>query len=115
MNILLDPVNFVLDSHRFIPVLDFRNFTYLSFGHRERNFYVFDRPKHIISKTSQDGGKTWKNEADELYFVAEYFLSDSTYNVQYVRYTFIDLLSKFGGLLSAIMVSAALFTKQVNK
>jgi hypothetical protein len=45
----------------------------------------------------------------------EYFLSNQKQTIHYVRYTFTDLLSKFGGLLSTIIVVAAIISKQLNK
>jgi hypothetical protein len=42
-------------------------------------------------------------------------LSDTEKSINYIRYTITDLLSKFGGLLSTILVASALIAKQINK
>ena len=54
-------------------------------------------------------------DSSEVFFVLEYFLSDSENSITYIRYNIVDLLSKFGGLLSTILVSSALIAKQINK
>ena len=52
-------------------------------------------------KISEDGGLTFNQIADEVIFGTYFFLDDVKIVHEMNRYTIIDLLSDFGGLLSS--------------
>ena len=75
MRIELDPINFIIDLHRFMPGGSTGNFKFLSFDHKHRNFYIFDKTKHENNNISRDEGNTYAEEEVEVIFVLEYLLS----------------------------------------
>ena len=54
-------------------------------------------------KVSVDGGQTFEYMTDEVIFGTYFFLADDKFMHELKRFSILDLLSHFGGLLSSSM------------
>ena len=64
--------------------------------------------------TTDDGGKTWKEESDQLIFGAYYFLSDVQVIHKLNRYDLFSFLSEIGGILNTLVLSISFFMISYN-
>ena len=58
---------------------------------------------------TDDGGRTYKLESEEVIFGAYFFLSDKKIDYQMKRYDIFSYLSQIGGLLNTVTVSVSIF------